>query len=174
VVRREGSVGLPLLLSCGASLATAQPAQKPEPPVFGANIALVAVPVFVTDKSGKAVRGLTAEDFEIEDGGKRVPIVAFQAVDVDAPATADSQAELPVAMQAAAPRQFLLLIDLHFSPAAGLYFGRKAAMAFVRDALAPGDLVAVATSSRSGLQMLTNFTARVRDRHRIDIDLFPL
>ena len=159
MVRTEGSVGLPLLLSCAASLATAQPAQKPEPPVFGANIALVAVPVFVTDKSGKAVRGLTAEDFEIEDGGKRVPIVAFQAVDADAPATAESQAELPVAMQAAAPRQFLLLIDLHFSPAAGLYFGRKAAIAFVRDALAPGDLVAVATSSRSGLQMLTNFTS---------------
>jgi VWFA-related protein len=130
--------------------------------VFGANVSLVAVPVFVTDKNGKSVKGLTAEDFEVEDNGKKAPIVAFQAVDVDAPVTIESEAStasLPVAVQAESPRQFLLLLDLEFSPPAGAYRGRSAATKFIREGLAKGDLVAVATWSRSGLRVLTNFTA---------------
>ncbi|MEO8502049.1 MAG: VWA domain-containing protein, partial [Vicinamibacteria bacterium] len=154
---------VPLLLT-SAVLAAAQPAQKKaEPPVFGVGVTLVAVPVFVTDKSGKSVQGLTAEDFEVEDNGKPVPITAFQAIDVDTTALPSAQAEvavadLPVAVQAAAPRQFLILIDIRFSPRAGLFFGRKAATTYVRDALAPGDLVAVATTGPAGLRILTNFT----------------
>jgi VWFA-related protein len=157
-------IGLVLLTSwlLASQGVRAQAPQVPKPPVFGADVALVAVPVFVVDKNGKSVPGLTIDDFEIEDGGKKVPIVAFQAIDVDAPVTAVTQAEiaqLPVAVQAVARRQFLLLIDLQFSPRAGVYFGRKAAMAFVREALAPGDLVAVATTGLSGLRILTNFTS---------------
>jgi VWFA-related protein len=157
-------IGALILVGCvtNASPAAIQAIQKTEPPVFGAFVTLVAVPVFVTDKNGKAVAGLKAEDFEVEDGGKRVPIVAFQAVDVDAPATPqelDEHADLPVAMQAEAPRQILLLIDQQFSPKAGLFFSRKAALAYVRDSLAPRDLVAVATSGPSGIRMRTNFTS---------------
>ena len=62
-------------------------------------------------------------------------------------------------MQAEAPRQFLLLFDLQYSPIEGVVGARKAGMAFVRDALAPGDLVAVATMSRRGLNVLTHFTS---------------
>jgi|CXWL01.1.fsa_nt_gi VWFA-related protein len=153
---------LVLAVFSGGADAASQSAPKPQTPVFGADVALVAVPVFVVDKNGKSVPGLTIDDFEIEDGGKKVPIVAFQAIDVDAPMTAVTQAQvsqLPVAVQAVARRQFLLLIDLQFSPRSGVYFGRKAAMAFVREALAPGDLVAVATTGPSGLRVLTNFTS---------------
>jgi VWFA-related protein len=141
----------------GVSLLVIQP---PAPPVFETEVALVAVPVFVTDGSGKAVAGLTAADFEIQDGGKRVPIVAFQAIDVDAPAASAivSMPGFPVAIQAAAARQFLLLFDLQFSPPAGLLRARMAAMRFVRESLAANDLVAVATFGRTGLKMLTGFT----------------
>ncbi len=137
-------------------------AQAPKPPVFGADVAVVAVPVFVTDKNGRAVGGLTADDFEIEDGGRKVPIVAFQAIDVDAPVTVETQAglsALPISVQAEGPRQFLLLLDLEFSPAAGAHRGRAAASSFIREQLAPGDLVAVAVWGRNGLRVLTNFTA---------------
>ncbi|MEO8358778.1 MAG: VWA domain-containing protein, partial [Vicinamibacteria bacterium] len=156
-------VGFRVVLVGACSLALgAQVPQRHQPPVFGVGVTLVAVPVFVTDKSGKGVAGLTADDFEVEDGGKKVSIVAFQAIDVDARVSPEPQeaaaAELPLAVQAAATRQFMLLIDSRFSPGKGLYFGNKAAAAYVRDSLAPGDLVAVATTSRAGLKVLTNFT----------------
>ena len=157
-------IGLILLsfLSLGLNRASAQPPQTPKPPVFGADVAVVAVPVFVTDKNGRAVGGLKAEDFDVEDGGKKVNIVAFQAIDVDVPITAATQSQiagLPVAVQAEGPRQFLVLLDLEFSPPGGAFRGRTAATKFIREQLAPGDLVAVAVWARNGLRVLTNFTA---------------
>ena len=160
--RRRYWLGVPVALCWAASAAAllpAQSAQEPAPPVFGADVTLVAVPVFVTDKMGQAVAGLTAEDFEVYDGGRRVPIAAFQAVDVHGPVVAASLPELPVAVQAAAHRQFLLLFDLQFSPAAGIKRARAAATRFVRDSLGSGDLVAVATFGLAGFKMLTNFTS---------------
>lgn len=157
---RPGSwVSVLLLLSWAAHDvdSAAQPAPKQVPPVFGTDVTLVAVPVFVTDKSGKAVPGLSAEDFEVYDGGRRVPIAAFQAVDVDAPVAA--LPALPIAVQAAAARQFLMLFDLQFSPPGGIVRARTAAVKFVRESLAASDLVAVATFGRNGLKMLTNFTS---------------
>jgi VWFA-related protein len=156
-------IGLGVVLSGAFSLALgAQTPQTRQPPVFGVGVTLVAVPVFVTDKSGKGVGGLTVEDFEVEDGGKRVPVVAFQAIDVDAPVNAEAEraaaAELPLAVQAAAARQFMLLIDSRFSPTKGLYFGKEAAASYVRESLAPEDLVAVATTGAAGLRVHTNFT----------------
>jgi hypothetical protein len=81
-------IGLGVPLVCWVAFtATALPQTPQEaPPVFSSEIALVAVPVFVTDKSGQAVAGLTAADFEVEDGGRRVPLAAFHAVDVHAEA----------------------------------------------------------------------------------------
>jgi VWFA-related protein len=172
--RREGvpatrlqglCLGLPLLLMQAA--APAPPTPPHAPPVFGTGVSLVAVPVFVTDKSGNSVAGLTAEDFEIADGGRSVPVVAFQAVDVDAPAppvepdleqTAAPE-ELPVAVQAAAARQFVLLFDLLFSSPHGILKAREAAERFVADALSPTDLVAVATYRSTGMKLLTGFTS---------------
>lgn len=145
----------------GLTAKASQPIPQKAPPVFSANVSLVAVPVFVTDKNGKSVRGLTAGDFEVEENGKKVPIVAFEALDVDEPITVESEARiasLPVSVQAESPRQFLVLIDLEFSPPAGAFRGRTAATKFIREGLAKGDLVAVASWSRSGLRVLTNFT----------------
>jgi VWFA-related protein len=156
------SVGLALLLQGATPPATAAADRPRQPPVFEANVALVAVPVFVTDKAGKAVRGLTADDFEIYDGGQRVPVAAFQAVDVDDLQAPD--ARLPVAVQAAMPRQFLLLFDLQFSTPSGISRTRVAAARFVRDALAPTDLAAVGVFGRGGMKILTSFTT---DREHI-------
>jgi VWFA-related protein len=150
------ALGLALLLQ-GATPPSPAASERPrQPPVFEANVALVAVPVFVIDKAGKAVRGLAADDFEIYDGGQRVEVAAFQAVDVDDLQALD--ARLPVAVQAAVPRQFLLLFDLQFSTPSGISRTRAAAARFVRESLAPSDLVAVAVFGRGGMKILTSFT----------------
>ena len=157
---RGGRIGL-ALLACSTAQTRASALQPSSPPVFEADVALVAAPVFVTDSSGKAVAGLTAADFEVFDGGTRVPIVAFQAIAVDAATTpaAGPAPALPVALQAAAARQFLLLFDLQFSHVSGLLRAKKAASRFVQESLAPSDLVAVGTFGSKGLRVLTGFTS---------------
>jgi VWFA-related protein len=66
--------GAILLLSL---LASAQ--QKPVVPGIGATIdvSIVNVDVFVTDKAGNRVRGLTKDDFEIYENGVKQPITNF-------------------------------------------------------------------------------------------------
>ena len=51
-------------------------AQKP---IFRANTDLVVVPVTVTDRSGRFVPNLAADQFELVDGGTRRPIAHFSA-----------------------------------------------------------------------------------------------
>lgn len=146
-------------LALGLALATPLVAQSPKPqevPVFGTGVTVVAVPVFVTDRFGKAVPGLTASDFEIEDQGKKVPLVAFQEVDVTSRAPA---AEAGALVQAAARRQFLLLFDLTFSTPTGIMRAREAAIGFVRESLAPSDLAAAATFGQSGVRILVGFSS---------------
>jgi VWFA-related protein len=146
--------GLGCLLALG-SLAVARSLAAQELPVFGTRVTVVTLPVFVTDKSGRAVAGLTAGDFEIEDQGTKVPLVAFQAVDASSPEPA---AEAGMMVQAAARRQFLLLFDLTFSTPVGIMRARQAAIDFVRGSLAPSDLAAAATFSQAGIQVLVSFT----------------
>jgi VWFA-related protein len=144
-----------LALALVVPLAT-QPAQAQEAPVFGTGVTLVAVPAFVTDKAGKAVPGLTAADFEIEDQGKKARVVALQEVDVTSPVPTAGAGGL---MQAAARRQFLLLFDLSFSSPTGIMRARDAAIAFVRESLAPSDLAAAATYGQSGVRILVGFSS---------------
>ncbi len=49
------------------------------PPTFRVNADAVVVPVTVTDRSGRFVHGLTADQFEISEGGTRRPVVQFSA-----------------------------------------------------------------------------------------------
>src|SRR6185503_3122392 len=132
------------------------PQARQEPPTFGAEVTLVTVPVFVTDKSGKAVPGLTAADFEVQEQGKKAPVVAFLPVDAMQSAVVPDEAN--GRLQAAARRQFLLLFDLTFSTPTGIMRAREAASAFVRESLAPTDLAAVATFGQAGVKVLVAFT----------------
>lgn len=148
-----------VVASLALALATpaASPAQQ-ELPVFGAEVQVVAVPIFVTGKDGKGIAGLTAADFEIEDQGKQVPVVAFLAIDAGSP-TIPTEAG-PVT-GAAARRQFLFLFDLTFSTATGVTRAREAAVEFLRKGLGPNDLVAVASIRPEGPQVLVGFTPDV-------------
>jgi VWFA-related protein len=151
-VRRAILRGLVLVLA--ASGATGGQEGK-APPKFGTTLNVVAVPVFVTDGQGRAMAGLSKEDFEITDDGQRVEVVGFQAFDSGDPAVADLLEEAP-----AARRQFLLLFDLSFSTPSGLIRAQKAALDFVGEKLRPYDLAAVATvSTTHGVRLLQSFSS---------------
>jgi Ca-activated chloride channel family protein len=47
------------------------------PPLFRSDTNVVVVPVTVTDRSGRFVRDLTPDEFEIVDGGARRPVLQF-------------------------------------------------------------------------------------------------
>ena len=123
-------------------------------PVFSSEVSLVSIPVFVTDKSGKALPGLTASDFELFEDGKRVPIVSFQYVDT----TDDEEQEL-IRQAPAARRRFLFLFDLSFTDLGGLHRAQAAARTFLRTKLADSDLAAVLTfDTNRGIRIVANFT----------------
>ena len=69
--------GLCLLPSSWSLFLLARVAAQ-NPPSFASNTNLVVVPVTVTDRSGRFVRGLTADQFEISEGGTRRAVDAVQ------------------------------------------------------------------------------------------------
>lgn len=80
------------LLLAGSVLSPTSPTsaqQKPaapapdEPEQFGetVNVNVVNVDVYVTDKSGRRISGLTQDDFEVYENGKKVAITNFYAVE---------------------------------------------------------------------------------------------
>ena len=141
-----------------APLAAQQPAPRTvAPPRFESAVALVTLPVFVTDKDGKPVSGLTAADFEATDDGKPAAIAGLQEIDVTEAIPAANAASPSV--QAAARRQFLFLFDLSFSNPAGIVRAREAALKFAQQGLAPSDLAGVATFSvNTGVRLLLGLT----------------
>jgi Ca-activated chloride channel family protein len=72
----KGRAAMALVLA-GMSGVAAQ-----QPPTFSANTDLVLVPVSVTDRRGRFVHGLTADDFEILDGRMPRPVTQFSAAPV--------------------------------------------------------------------------------------------
>lgn len=90
------------MLYCTAALAqNTSSAQKLEPsapqtPTFQSGVDLVLVPVIVRDKKGQTIGGLTKDDFQLFDKGKRQVIATFSVQDRSA-AAAQSQARLDAA-----------------------------------------------------------------------------
>src|SRR6266496_376602 len=140
-----------------AARSPAEPPAQQASPVFPVDVRLVAVPVFVMDKDGRAVPGLTEQDFEVEDGGRSVPIAGFLAVDAGAPSALSAGSVSP-RLVAASRRQFLLLFDLAFSSPAGILKARKAALELLEKWPQPGDLVAAARFGGGGVEVLVGFT----------------
>lgn len=138
-----------------AAYASPPPPSGQKPPlVFGTDVALVQVPVFVSGRGGSAVTGLTPKDFVVEEDGRPVDIVSFRYIDTTAQ---ESQEEIK--QSSAARRRFLLLFDKSFTDPAGLSRAQRAAKEFVLKNLAESDLAAVATFDfLRGLRLIANFT----------------
>lgn len=80
-----------------------------------ARVLEVQVPVNVVARDGEPVRGLTAGDFEIRDGGKRREISRMEVIDLEVLEPGATRTEIEHAVPAAGRRHFLVLFDLSFS-----------------------------------------------------------
>jgi VWFA-related protein len=128
-------------------------------------VLVVEVPVQVVGKDGEPVRGLTANDFDVFEGRKKLAVTGFEVMDLK---TSDS-ASAP--MPTAARRHFMMLFDLSFSEPQSILKARSAAENVMRT-LHPTDLVAVATYNQAtGPQLVLGFTP---DRNQVQAALQTL
>jgi len=107
-----------LLLWSGSAFAQTTPARERQ--TFRTDVEAVEVDVRVLDAQGKPIPGLTREDFELFENGKRQDIRTFTAVDVPAAAPTRSVAVEPDVQSnrsAVDGRIYMLVLDdLHTTP----------------------------------------------------------
>jgi len=156
------------LVLTGALALLRPPALSPQAndqkPSFPAQAAIVNVDIVVTGRAGEPVLDLRREDFTVSEDGVLQEVVAFDAVHRPAtpPPLAGAQL-LPeprvssnVREPGREPASFVVVFDeLHMSPAEAAR-ARKAVAAFLDEAVAPGDSVAL-VGTREG----TRWTARL-------------
>ncbi len=144
------------------------------PSVIRASSDLVRIDVEVTDKSGKPIKGLRADQFTVTDDGKRQEISSFSYSDIEgiesAAAAEDKPIIVPVDNQGPnAPsadaisdqlrdrRLIVLFFDLTSMQSDDLIRAHDAAAKFVKEQMTKADVVAVVAFS-SKLIVLANFT----------------
>lgn len=142
----------------------AQPAQPAQPaagdtqPTFRSGVDLVRFDVRVVDSSGKPVTDLKAEEVEIYENGKRLPVVLFQRVTEPAGSYVDEAIRATtaeVSSNTAFPRGhlYILIFDqAHITPG-NEQRARVAAEEFIRRRVRPSDRVALFAIPGPGPQL---------------------
>lgn len=125
--------------------------QDDQKPVFRAGINFVRVDAIITDRQGRPVSDLKAEDFDIQEDGKPQSIETFKLVEVsgnpaapgDARAIRNDYDEESEAQRDDVRIFVFLLDDYHVRRGAGLTV-REPLIKFIQNQLGPMDLLAVA------------------------------
>ena len=140
---------------------------------FHAETELVLVNVTVRDKSGKVVRDMKSEDFQIKEDGKSQQIVSFDVENTDAVPTLDvaqakpfesssapasEKPQLAAAVEFKDRRLIVLFFDLSGMEPDEIDHSVTAAANYVDKQMAPADLVSI-VSLGSSLQVNQDFTA---------------
>lgn len=161
---KRSTVGI--LLSLFASLLPSQ--QRQEAVREEARVVVVEVPVNVSDRDGRPVEGLKAQDFEVFDDGKPQAITGFEVLDQRHSLPPAEPGEPPI--NPAASRHFLLVFDLSFASPRGVVSARKSARDFVVNRMKELDTAGVCTYSvETGFRLLIPFTTdRVQLASAID------
>lgn len=139
-------------LLCGSLIAATPQTQTPDIPKTAESIevSIVNVDVFVSDRNGNRVRGLTQNDFEIYEDGKLQPITNFTEYQSDVSnensTVSVGQAPPPVPAALPAPHQhrtLVVFVDRFQSPVVKSeeVFGQLKAL--LHKAVRPGDSVTI-------------------------------
>jgi len=141
---------------------------------FHAETELVLVNVTVRDKSGKVVRDMKPEDFQIKEDGKSQQIVSFDLENTDAvptldvaqakplensgaPALTSEKPQLTAAVEFKDRRLIVLFFDLSGMEPDEIDHSVTAAVNYVDKQMAPADMVSI-VSLGSSLQVNQDFT----------------
>jgi VWFA-related protein len=147
-----------------AALGVLQSQEAAPPDAFHGRADLVTLDVTVLDGDRRPIRGLTADDFVVLDGGEPRPVEAFSAVELPAPpppvpaGSSSSIAQLAsdvAANDPAAGRLVAILLDRSIPYGWPTLAARRIAHAAV-DALGPGDRAAVIHTGVGRPQEFTN------------------
>lgn len=112
---------------------------------------LVEVGVVVRDGKGRTVGGLSRDNFEIDDAGKKREITVFSpetSLRTVAAVAREQPAAAEAAITQASPRFVALLFDDLTISASELIQVKTAAKRFVREGLSTGDMVGIFTISK--------------------------
>jgi len=167
------------LCMSSTSLGQQQPGPPPPPPnpasTLRAQSNVVRIDVEVTDSSGRPIKGLRADQFEITDNGKVQKISTFTYSDIEhldmaGPDSAATPLVIPVdsptptasvtdaAMEKVRDRRLIaLFFDMTSMETDDLIRAHDAAEKFLKQQMSPADLVAVVMFS-TRLAVLANFT----------------
>jgi VWFA-related protein len=126
-------------------------------------VALKLIHVYVTDRNGRPVHGLTKGDFVLRDDGVVREVTDFEE-HVPAESSAEARlAERPLKEPRLPGRKLLFFFDFGFNTGRGIQRSAKIAMDFLDKRLGPRDQVAVATfSGLKGLQVPLLFTSDIQ------------
>lgn len=149
-----------------------KPAQSEADDVVRITTNLVQVDAVVTDKNGRPVTDLKAEEVEILEDGRPQKITNFSyylaespAADTQAPQPKSDNSGLPLPAKRLKPedvrRTIALVVDDLGLSFESTYYVRRALKKFVDEQMQPGDLVAIIRTS-GGMGALQQFTADKR------------
>jgi VWFA-related protein len=163
------------------ALAPTEQQNLPQNPAFvlRAQSNVVRIDVEVTDGSGKAIKGLRADQFDVTDDGKAQKISSFSYSDIEKVETATEENAKPIvvpvdnegpgAAEAATDavrdrRMIVLFFDMTSMETDDILRAHVAAQKFLKQQMTPADLVSVVVFS-TRLAVLANFT---NDRATLD------
>jgi len=164
-MKRIALTGLSTLLAFANVLAQTAPQKQTDEPVIKISVDLVQIDIVVTDRNGKIVPGLTKNDFEIYENGKKQLTSAFEFVDaanrtvIRDPAQRDpSHVSSPQDLgHADLKRTFAFVVDDLTIAHEDLGYVREMLQNFVDKQMQQGDLAIVARTV-GGTGLLQQFT----------------
>jgi VWFA-related protein len=174
-MHKNSLVVVVLVATLAAQQPQTPPAQTPSEGVtFSSTTQLVVETVVVKDKSGKALEGLTAQDFLVTEDGKpqTVAFCEFQKlqespgeaaptvppVKVDPVTRTQIAAEKPGNIRYRDRRLMAIYFDMTAMPVPDQLRALESAQKFIKSQMAKQDLMAIMSYSGGGVQVLQDFT----------------